>query len=127
MHAYTLHAGPGRPPTLVREGFSWGAFVFAPLWLLANRAWIGAAAYGAGATAALLLAPPGWNALALLGLHLLAGFEGQDLLRDRLARQGQGIRAVTFGTDEDMALLRALSADETLRGEAVRAAQGGRR
>lgn len=125
MRAFTLHAAPGRPPLLIPEGFSWGAFVFAPLWLLRHGVWIGALAYLLGAAAIVALAPPGWRGLGLLALHLLAGFEGWDLLRARLARQGRDISAVIFGMDEDAALLRALSQDEALRGDAVRAVQGG--
>lgn len=126
MRAFTLHAAPGHPPRLIREGFSWGAFIFAPFWLLRHGVWLGLLAYAAGFAAVAALAPPGWHGLGLLALHLLAGFEGRDLLRDRLARQGRGTRAVIFGMDEDMALLRALSQDEALRAEAARAVQGGR-
>ena len=40
MRIYTARTCPRRPPALVPEGFSWGALVFGPLWLLAHRAWI---------------------------------------------------------------------------------------
>lgn len=126
MRAFTLHLAPGHPPLLIREGFSWGAFVFAPFWLLRHGLWLGLLAYAAGFVAIGALLPPGWRGLLLLGLHLLAGFEARDLLRARLTRQGRGVRAVIFGMDEDTAFLRALSQDDVLRAEAVRAVQGGR-
>ncbi|HEY4254571.1 MAG TPA: DUF2628 domain-containing protein [Roseomonas sp.] len=126
MRAFTLHAAPGYPPLLLREGFCWGAFVLAPFWLLRHAIWLGLLAYLLGFAAIILVVPPGWRGLALLALHLLAGFEARDLWRGRLARQGRGTRAVIFGMDEDAALLRALSQDEALCAEAARAVQGGR-
>ncbi|MBR0643149.1 DUF2628 domain-containing protein [Plastoroseomonas hellenica] len=126
MRAFTLHAAPGHQPLLIPEGFSWGAFVFAPFWLLRHGLWLGLLAYVAGFAAIALAAPPGWRSLGLLALHLLAGFEARDLLRAKLARRGRDVRAVIFGMDEDAALLRALSQDEALRAEAARAVQGGR-
>lgn len=125
MRAFTLHATPGRPPLLIPEGFSWGAFVFAPFWLLRHGVWFGLLAYVVGVLAIGALAPPAWRGLAFLALHLLAGFEARDLLRAKLARQGRDTRAVIFGMDEDAAFLRALSQDETLRAETARAVQGG--
>ena len=126
MRAFTLHAAPGYQPLLIPEGFSWGAFALAPFWLLRHGVWFGLLAYVLGFLAIGVLAPPGWHGLGLLALHLLAGFEGRDLLRAKLARQGRDTRAVIFGMDEDAALLRALSQDEALRAEAARAVQGGR-
>ncbi len=43
MRFYTAHIRAGAPPVLVREGFSWGALFFGPLWLAAHRAWVAAA------------------------------------------------------------------------------------
>src|SRR4051794_32756279 len=49
MKTYTLHvaadAAPGDPGTLeravlVKDGFSWGAFVFSFFWFFAHRLWI---------------------------------------------------------------------------------------
>lgn len=91
--SYTLHvapyAAPGDPNALeradlVRDGFSWGAFLVPALWFLRHRHWwlaLGAA----------LAVPALWGALHLLGarppailaaeilLHLLLGFEGPSL------------------------------------------------
>ena len=48
MRIWTVHLPRGsattartpRAPVLVREGFSWGAFLFALPWLLLHRLWI---------------------------------------------------------------------------------------
>ena len=42
MKFWTAHIRAGAAPELVREGFSWGALIFGPLWLAAHRAWIAA-------------------------------------------------------------------------------------
>ncbi len=57
---------PRRPgPVLVREGFSWGAFLFGPFWLLAHRLWLPALLWfvAAPAAAALLVAAGGGDVL----------------------------------------------------------------
>ena len=40
MRFWTAHIRAGAAPVLVREGFSWGALLFGPLWLAVHRAWI---------------------------------------------------------------------------------------
>ena len=42
MKFWTAHIRTGAAPVLVREGFSWGALLFGPLWLAVHRAWIAA-------------------------------------------------------------------------------------
>ena len=42
MRFWTAHIRAGAAPVLVREGFSWGALLFGPLWLAVHRAWIAA-------------------------------------------------------------------------------------
>ena len=42
MRIYTAHLHPSRQPKLLLEGWSWGAFLFGPLWLLLEGAWIAA-------------------------------------------------------------------------------------
>ena len=64
MNTYTAHVRADRSPVLVQEGWSWGAAVFGPFWLLAQRAWI-----------------PG---LLFLALTLLAWFALGDGVRDAL-------------------------------------------
>jgi len=107
MNIYTAHTRDGRPPVLLREGFSWGAFVFGPFWLLAHRAWI------PGALALCL-----WLALAVLArhhvpgilllLHWALGLFGQDLRGWSLARADFTLVHVVAAPDEDTALARLL-------------------
>ena len=62
MKYWTVHLQPeNRPvaPVLVREGFSWGAFLLGPLWLLAHRAWIPAVLVIAAIVITAALAPDG--------------------------------------------------------------------
>ena len=71
MRVWTVHLPPAateegaadrrRPPepVLVREAFSWGAFLFGPLWLLAHRLWLAALLWFVAAAALLMLVPAG--------------------------------------------------------------------
>ncbi len=124
LHAYTLHTGSGRDPLLLREGFSWGAFAFAPFWALRHGLWIAALAYVAIAAAVLFLAPGMPALLTLVGLHLLAGLEGRDLLRLRLARLGRPEQGVVLAHDDDTALWRALGQSDAARGAALSEVRG---
>lgn len=91
--SYTLHvapfAAPGDPQALdradlVRDGFSWGAFLVPSLWFVRHRHWwlalgsvVAVAGLGAG-LAGLGASLPSIVAAELL-LHLLLGFEGSSL------------------------------------------------
>ena len=110
---YTVHeraapAGADPDVVLVREGFSWPAAVFAPLWLALHGLWLASAAYLglvlllAGAEAALGLAEP-VLAAAGLGLALLVGYLGPEAWRLSLARRGYGLTAVVGGRNRDEA------------------------
>ncbi|MDB5384267.1 MAG: hypothetical protein JWO26_3899 [Rhodospirillales bacterium] len=127
LHAYTLHTGTDRAPPLLllREGFSWSAFALAPLWLLRHGLWIATLAYVVLAAAAIALVPGLPAFLVVTSLNLLAGYEGRDLRRLRLARQGRPERAVVLAPDEDTALWRALGQSDTARAAALRDVQGG--
>ena len=111
--AYTLHvapfAVPGDPEALdraelVRDGFSWGAFLVPGLWLFRHRCWVaGIAAFVvvfclAGALLA-LRASPGSIVLAEVLLHLLFGLEGASLRRLSLGRAGRPAVAVVIASD----------------------------
>ena len=109
MRTYTAHMKPDHAPVLVREGWSWGAFLFGPFWLARHRAWI---------PAILLLvllvllraALPGPAApIALLGVAWLMGLAGQDLRRWSLERRGYLMAHVLAARDEDTALGRLLT------------------
>lgn len=108
MKSWTAHLKPGRNPVLVREAFSWGAFVFGAVWLLAQRAWIPAALYLALQIAVAALAPGAGVILAALAL--LCGIMGRDLVRWSLERRGYVMCHVLAARDGEAALARLLSA-----------------
>lgn len=113
MKLYTVHLKPNAPPRLVREGFSWGALIFGPLWLACKQAWLAA-----------LLLMVGWVALymvciAMLGplqglalfgaLFFLQGFCGRDWLRWNLEESGWVLLSVVGGRNETEAWSRLLA------------------
>ena len=76
----------------VKEGFSWPAALFAPLWLLVKRLWLAFVAYVV-AVSALGLGLPAldaehWTGFALIAVHVLIGFEADTLRRRKLERRG---------------------------------------
>lgn len=77
---------------LVEDGFSWLAFLFAPVWLAFHRLWFEAAAVllamvGLGLIGALLGSDAAGSALSLL-LAFFVGLEGQALRIAGLLRRG---------------------------------------
>ncbi|SFJ99090.1 DUF2628 domain-containing protein [Methylocapsa palsarum] len=97
MAVYSVHTredGTGvADAAFVREGFSFGAFFFGPLWLARHRLWLAMIVWFAlwlvlFAAAALNL----WTATAALTavllLAALLGFEANALLEARLAKRG---------------------------------------
>jgi hypothetical protein len=110
VRTYTAHLKPGRAPVLVREGWSWGAFLFGPLWLLAHRAWVPAALASVLAVALVAATPDRLHPPLLFGFALLLGLLGRDLVRWSLARRGYGLAHVLAARDEDGAFARLLAA-----------------
>jgi Protein of unknown function (DUF2628) len=112
MQTYTVHEGPtpasdrvARAEALrfIKDGFAFPAFVAGPIWLLANKLWLGAIGYVA--VAALILAAHEWLGLAMLpaiaagiGLHLLIGFEADTIERANLEQQGWSSIGSVCGT-----------------------------
>lgn len=111
---YTLHvaprAAPGDPQaleraSLVRDGFSWGAFLVPPLWFLAHRHWL-------LALGLLLLLGAFWAGLRETGmpggvrfmlnalLWFLIGLEASSLRRWDYARQGRPAVDAVFAASE---------------------------
>ena len=102
MRSYTVHEPPNPPSdrlsradrlVFVREGFSWTAALFAPLWMLLHRMWlvfilyvIGMAVLGAMLTA--LRVTPQMISLTSLAVHAALGFELGALRRWTLERKG---------------------------------------
>ena len=110
MNAYAAHFKPHRPPLLMRDGWSWGAFVLGPLWLVATRAWIPALLEAAALALLFALAPAWFWRPALLGLGLINGLLGRDMVGWALARQGYAIGHVVLAPDCDAAMLRLFAA-----------------
>lgn len=100
---YTLHVTPharlGDPDaleraSLVRDGFSWGAFLVPVLWYAWHRHWLAALAalvivLGFGFLLRSLGVTLGGALLAEVLLHLLNGFEGSSVRRWLYARRGR--------------------------------------
>ena len=87
MKLYAAHWKAKAEPELVREGFAWGAFLFGPLWLAAHRAWIAAALVLAADVLISVLAPAPLGFILGLGLAVLLGLTGPDLLSWTLERR----------------------------------------
>jgi hypothetical protein len=88
MKVWTAHEKANAAPVLVREGFSFGALFFGPIWLAAHRAWLAAGAMVLLTLLIVLLAHPPASIILVLGLALLAGFSGRDLVRWSVTRRG---------------------------------------
>jgi len=97
MRIYTVHELPGAPLdgagiVLVKEGFSFPAFLLSWLWLLFSRLWT-ALGLWIGLTAVTSFLAERYLGLegamlCSLALQLLLGFEGNDIRRWTLARKG---------------------------------------
>ena len=99
---------PGRGLDLVPEGFSLGAFLVGPLWLLRHGQWLALLLWLAVAVVLALLLPEALRGLGLGLLALLTGLQAQDIRRWTLARAGRPVAGVVLARDADAALARAL-------------------
>ncbi len=122
LRVFTVHRPPARTkrwealdplPELVKEGFSWPAFVFGVAWALYHKLWLVAAALVAvsavigvafeqfqlGETAA---------ALTFFALAVLVGLMGNDWRRASLRRRGYLEDGVVTASDAETALRRYL-------------------
>jgi hypothetical protein len=123
MAVYTVHEPPRRRGdaqahaerfAFVRDGFSWAAFLFGPLWMLRHRLWLALVVYAlvvAGLSAALRAvgAPDAVLAISLL-VALLIGFEASSLRRYGLARRKWRNIGVVVGDDLESAERRFFAA-----------------
>jgi hypothetical protein len=116
MSVYTVHEPPLRAADLaadpnrfvfVRDGFSWWAFLLAPLWMLRHRLWLALAIYlliAAGLEILLraLGASVFANVMVGLLLSVLIGLEASTLRRFKLGRrQWRNVGVVTGDNLED--------------------------
>lgn len=102
MQAYTVYEAPihandridrGENLVFVKDGFSWAAFLFAPIWMLVNRLWWPLLAYLVVVVAlqvlgAMLGQPSSWLTLLAFGINLVLGFEASTVRRWTLERGG---------------------------------------
>ena len=119
MRIYTAHIHSRKPPVLVREGFSWGALFFGPLWLLAHAAWIAGVIALALLVAICTLAPPPMRPVLALALFVLLGLNGQDLRRWSLSLRRFQLAHVVAARNREEAFLRLLANRTDLLGLAV--------
>ena len=117
MPVYTVHQPPLRhgsgeaDPTrfaLVRDGFSFWAFLLAPVWMLWRRLWLGLLGYliivaVLRVTLSAVGASPITAALVGLLLGILVGLEAASLRRWTLARRGWKNLGVVVADDLDSA------------------------
>jgi hypothetical protein len=123
MTTFTLHlprdARPGDPAALdeaelVKDAFSWGAFLFTVLWFFVHRLWL--AGLGVlvvmiafGWTMNLLNVTPTAGFFAQVLLHILIGLEANSLRRWTLARHGRPAVDAVIATDRDEAEVKAFA------------------
>ena len=111
MLTFTVHEPPNPPPdridraeslVFVKDGFSWIAALFTPIWLLVHRLWwpllgyvvlSGLFEFVRWST----IVDPGWVMLAGIALHLVIGFEADTLRRSALDRRGWQILGSVSG------------------------------
>ena len=104
MKVFTVHLRARAAPVLLREGFSWGAALFGPLWLGTRGAWIPAAfALLAWAVLAVLPFDLGGRVVLALGLAWAQGLWGRDAVRWSLDRRDFVTAHVVAAADEDAA------------------------
>jgi hypothetical protein len=110
MKIWTAHEKPHAVPVLVREGFSFGALFFGPIWLAAHRAWLPAAAAFVLGLLILVLSQPPASLVLTAGLAVWLGLSGRDLVRWSIARRGYLESTVVTGRDADDAQARLYAA-----------------
>jgi Protein of unknown function (DUF2628) len=116
MAVYTVHEPPRRNDdalahterfVFVRDGFSWPAFLFAPLWMLRYRLWLAFIVYllvvSALGAATRVLGTGDWVLAISLLVSLLVGFEASTLRRYGLARRRWNTLGIVVGDDLESA------------------------
>ena len=117
MAIYTVHEPPRREAdalahterfVFVRDGFSWPALLFGPLWMLRHCMWLVVLGYAVTAVGlAFGLRAVGASAASVATVHglvsLLIGFEASTLRRWTLTRRGWVQLGVVVGDDVEAA------------------------
>jgi MFS family permease len=109
VRTYTAHVRDNRPPVLVREGFTWGALVFGPIWFALHRAWTAAVIDFVLGVLVMALAHGATRSVLLIALAVLQGMFGNDLRRVALSRRRFVLAHVVAARDRDAALARLLT------------------
>jgi Protein of unknown function (DUF2628) len=113
---YTAHIRSGATPVLVREGFSWGALFFGPLWLAAHRVWIPAVLSLAAFVLIVVLTHGGLATTLLTALMVLIGLSAHDLHRWSLDHRGYVLSQVVTARDELEGMAQLLERRPDLKG-----------
>jgi hypothetical protein len=106
MTIYTvhLHDQDAQAADFVPDRFSWGAFVFAPLWLLWHRLWVPAFLWGV-VMAIIFAVPLGLSffakEFAAFLIAFLCGLEGNEWRRQKLLREGKPLTDIVSGDTQD--------------------------
>jgi hypothetical protein len=116
MNYWTAHLRDEAEPVLLREGFSFAALLFGPLWLLIHGAWIPAALAFAADVAIVLLLPEPLDMAMGAGLALLLGLTGYDLRRWSIGLRGYLLVHVLAARTEAEAMGRLLASRPELAG-----------
>lgn len=114
MRVYTVHLRPGdavESAVLVKEGFSWPALLFGPLWSLYRRLWLATVLWAAvlvllSVASRALPGAAGAFGAAWLAFSILFACEANDLRRRALARRGWREMGVVGGQGQDSAARR---------------------
>ena len=124
MKLYAVHLrrhglDPDRDVVLVKEGFSWPAFLLSFVWALWHRLWLAAAlivlAQAAVSLGIYLLHPdPLSQAVLSLGLAAIIGYLAADFRQHKLAGQGFAFAGVVGGSNIDQAYRRFLDNEPAL-------------
>jgi hypothetical protein len=114
MPIYTVHEAADPPSDrferaerldFVKDGFSWMAALFAPIWMLVYRLWwplLGYVVVIAVLSQLTDALSSRWTTLALVAMHLLTGLEAGTLRRWQLARRGwRAVGSVTGRTADE--------------------------
>ncbi len=108
MKVYTSHTKTGADPVLVPEAASLWAATFGWLWLVYQGAWLPAVLLITGEFLVGRLCVAIGSPAPGLGLLLVQGLFGWDMVRFSLARRGYAEGPVVSGVDYDAAFVRLL-------------------